>query len=129
MTSAPAPVGDNRRSDFHHRFPIGRRNIGNQHITSFKAAQLPQVLNDSRVARGNFAAYRMARDNRICLVFKHILLQNHPAQLGYDGFRPRLNNVQGAVNAILRPFYIHRLGLTRLGAVVFFYLDGVIGQG
>ena len=87
------------------------------------------MLNDVRITGGNLAAYRMPGNYRGGLGFKHILLQHHPVQLGDDGFRSGLHDIECAVQAVFGPFHIHRLGLSRLGAVMLFYLDGVIGQG
>ena len=87
------------------------------------------MLNDARVAGGYFAAYRMPGDYRRGFGFEHILLQHHSVQLGDDGFRPGLYDIERAVQTVFRPFDIHRFGLSDFGAVMFFYLNGVIGQG
>ena len=113
VASASAAVGDDGRSGFHHRLPIRRGGVGNQHFAGLELAEAGNVGNDMRTTGGNLLAHRTAADEHLTMTVEDKNLQGSRLVLRSNRFGPRLNNIKLSIEPVLSPFHIH--GITVMG--------------
>ena len=108
MAGTAAAVRDNGARLLHHRFPVGVGHVGDKHITLLHAVHFAGVSNDSHRARTDLLTDGAAfgKDLAAALQSK-FLLHVGGVLTALHGLRPRLQNVDLAVDAVFTPFNIH----------------------
>ena len=123
VAGTPTTVGDDRRGGLHHGLPVGGRAVGHQHLAWLEFGNLREALHHARGARGDLLADRSTLDQDLATaVAEHIALQQGGSALRGDRLGPSLDDVDLAVDPVLRPLHVHR------PAVVALDLDRIVGE-
>ena len=109
VTGAPAAVGHNSRSHFHHRLPVWIGDIGNQYFTRFQPVHFCGIGNHTGLACSDAFAHTLACHQRCRFVcgFQPVLQLVLFVFLRGHGFRTCLQNIQVTAFTVFCPLYIH----------------------
>ena len=61
VTGAAAAIGDHRAGGLHHRLPVGRGRIGDQHLARAELGQMSEIGDDAHGARSRFSRRPICR--------------------------------------------------------------------
>jgi hypothetical protein len=90
--------------------------------------ELSDVGDHPSLARRDLATHRAPRCEHLATAFEPVLVELAAGLAGGDRFRPSLNHVELAVDAVARPLDVHRHRMTGLGAVVLLDPHRGLGQ-
>ena len=107
VAGAAAAVGDDGRGTLHHRLPVGVGHVGHDDVAGFDAPHLRGVLDHAHDARPDLVTDRAAGGEHFGFLLQKETLLPFCRFAGFHGFGPRLQDVDPAVRAVLRPLDIH----------------------
>ena len=107
VAGAPAPVGDDGRSPFHDRLPVGVGHVGHQHIARLDLVHLADVVHNPDRAGANFLANSSAFHNHCALALELVTVLRAACGLALHGLGARLQNIDFAVQSVLTPLDVH----------------------
>ncbi len=128
MAGAPAAVGDDRGRPLHHRLPVGRGRVGDQHLAVAEALQLARVGDEAGTAGGGLGADGTAAGQHLALAGDQILLDDAHRLLRGHRLRPGLDDVELMVEAVQGPLDVHGRGPAGVPGVVILDADGIVGE-
>ena len=109
VASTTAAVSNDSRGTLHHRFPVGIRHVGNEHIALLHAIHFSSAAHNAHGARTDLLSNSAALDEHLALGVQGVALLHIGVGLtALNRFRTSLKNVDLAVKTVLTPFDIHR---------------------
>ena len=114
VAGAPAPVGDDGRGAFHHRLPIRVCHVGDQNIATLHCVHVADVVYDAHRSGPDLLADGTALHQHGSLALELVAVFGPSLGLALDGLRPRLQDVQATVQAVLTPFDVHGAAIVLL---------------
>ena len=107
MAGAPASVGDDGGGALHDRLPVRVGHVGDQHVAGLHPVHFPDARDDLGRAGADAVADAAALGQVFAGPLQGIAL-DHPPAAALHRLRPRLQDVELAVDTVLGPFDVHR---------------------
>ena len=108
MTGPAAPVGHDGGGGLHHRFPIRTGRVRDEHLAGLESREVVNARNHTHYPGDDLLSHGPACGENLTGSLEAESREGLGGPLRNDGFRARLDDVEAAILAVLRPFDIHR---------------------
>src|SRR4051794_23131923 len=112
-----------------HRLPIRTGRVGNQHFAGTEVCEIGTAVDSAHRTVSDFLADRASDQEDLTGSLQTVAFEAACSLARRDGLRASLDDIDLAVDAVLRPFDVHRNGMAGTMREMVFDAEREVGDG